>query len=144
MPEYTFTVIRIFIAIAMLTICTVQDIRTGYIDTLIVLIATGIFIAIEIITNKTILMADIILGVVFLILSKVCKGVGEGDLYVLFALCLISGCNTILGIMFMSFMTAGIYALYLRCVKKVSLSEGFPFVPFITCGYVFNLLITLG
>ena len=37
-----------------------------------------------------------------------------------------------------------VYALYLRCVKKVSLSEGFPFVPFITCGYVFNLLTTLG
>lgn len=144
MSEFTFTVIRILIAVTMLTICSIQDIRTGYIDTLIVFIATGIFIAMEIITNRTILMADIILGILFLILSKVCMGIGEGDLYVLFALCLLSGCHSIPGIMFMSFMIAGMFAMYLKYVKKASLSEGFPFVPFITCGYVLNLLIAPG
>ena len=155
--------VRVLIALVMLLICSVQDIRTGYINITVVGLATGLYLCVYVLYELCMNMAsnngsmnfailnesslklhitDIILGVFFILLSKVAKGIGEGDFYVLAALCLICGSKDIPGIMFTSSLFAGIYAIFLKLVKKLDLSEGFPYVPFITSGLVTQYLIT--
>jgi len=65
-------------------------------------------------------------------------GIGEGDYYLAVALVLILGPKETFWLIFSAFMLAGIYALYLKLIKKVESSEGFPFVPFMLGGYLVN------
>lgn len=159
---------RILIVLIMLIICSIQDMRTGYINVAIPIISVLLYfmslLAMYIVTGTVpdylksgiggilalaLGLFSIIKRSVCLVIKKDksngyesqdCLRIGEGDLYVAIALLAILGIEESFRILFYSFILAGIYALFLKTVKKENSSTGFPFVPFMMGGFIMNIM----
>jgi len=138
--------VRLLIAFIILMICAIEDFYTGYVNTLIIASGTILAVISEILlgeitqTNINLHIQNIISGVLLLTLMLAVKGIGEGDTFIAASLCIIVGFYDTLGIMFISFILAAIYALYLKLFRKEEDRYGFPFVPFIAGGFVIRYI----
>ena len=147
--------VRILIAIAMLIVCSYQDIKRKEINLSVLIFSVLISAAFTVIdeTNEIlqnnvvfsqmyirrcigIIIASVLPGIFILIFSKLFGQIGEGDGYVFIAIGLISGAKTVLSAMYLSFLIGGVYAAYKRFIKKEKAEYGFAFVPFILIGYI--------
>lgn len=137
----------ILILFIMLFVCSISDIKTGYINTIVILIAlfTAIAIAFE-----TLIMSDldikylmfqgiggIIPGIFILAVSKLKFGIGEGDAYVIITAGFMSGMWMTVSALFIAFIFSGLYGIIMINLKDSNNDDdSFPFVPFITMGYM--------
>ena len=132
--------LRVLITLIVLSICTVSDIRTREINVLVLL--AGIIILICF--GEGLRLAGVVPGIIFLLVSKLRIGIGEGDAYILIFLGLISGLNTTFNTVAVSFMVAAVYALILKLYRRAEENYSFPFAPFILLGFTISIIISKG
>lgn len=142
---------RILIALMLLVICSVQDIKTKEVNIVIAAIFGLLGLILSICSDVNIVLSSvpgtvllsIIPGIALLILSKFISGIGEGDGHIFLSLGLIVGIEDTVQTLYFSFLFSGVYALILRIIKKADFNYSFAFAPFILTGYVLCLLLKL-
>lgn len=118
-------------ALIMLFICTFSDIKNRTVN---IFVICAFFILGLIFKPDS--LSGVIPGVFLLILSKIVKGFGDGDAYLIIALSVFMSLNDILTVVFIAFILSGIWAGIMIIVRKAGRDEALPFVPFITLGYI--------
>ena len=129
---------RILIAVIMLLICSIEDIRTHKVN-IILPMTVGLF---SLLMCDSLIMCFISLipGLMLIITAKFIKGIGEGDGYVILSLGMIAGIDDTLTTLFLSFLFASFYAWFSTIFKKSYRIKEFAFVPFILAGYLICVL----
>lgn len=135
----------ILILFIMLFICSISDIKTRYINIIVIwsalLIAIFIAYVVDFIYGLDILGVviqgayGVIPGVAIFIISKMKFGIGEGDAFVIIATGFLSGLGITLYSLFVAFLLSGLYGTIKFSSCHNSEDKAFPFVPFITMGY---------
>jgi len=87
-----------------------------------------------------ILMSVIVVVLIFVI-SLVVKGIGFGDIKLLFVMCLLLGMARIWGALFLTLIVAFIAAVIFLATKKKGKKDLMPFAPFILAGTSIALLL---
>lgn len=135
----------ILILFLMLIICSISDVKTRYINTIVIWIAlisavVVAFIA-AIISNLDIRnivthsLCGIFPGTIILVISRMKTGIGEGDAFVIMATGFLSGLQITIYSLFVAFLFSGLYGVIKINCKDTTKNKSFPFVPFITLGY---------
>lgn len=127
----------ILITEIMLFVCTLTDLRSGMVDTRILLI----YVISGFILGHTVSFGGIIVGLSWIAVSYISREkIGLGDTYIFLSLGFFTEPTALLLILFISFIFAGIYSLMVFTIKNFS--RVFPFVPFIFAGY--NIFLIYG
>lgn len=123
-----------------LLILSLHDIRTRSVS--LSMLATGICIDLLLLARPGVFLlrnvcAGLIPGAFLLILSLVLHGaLGLGDVFVILLLGAVTGFWQILLILFFSFLCAFLYCVPYLLMKKYTRRSTFPFLPFLTIGYI--------
>ncbi|WP_122640648.1 prepilin peptidase [Romboutsia sp. Marseille-P6047] len=89
---------------------------------------------------NTHISAPLIGFIISFILAKITKGLGDGDIG-LFVLCSLTlGHNYSVYLIFLSYIVAFIYCIYMILTKKKSIKENIPFAPFISLATILIIL----
>jgi leader peptidase (prepilin peptidase)/N-methyltransferase len=86
------------------------------------------------------LMSVIVVALIFVV-SLVVKGIGFGDIKLLFVMCLLLGMARIWGALFLTLIVAFIAAVVFLATKKKDKKDLMPFAPFILAGTSIALLL---
>ena len=126
------------IKMAVLLICAIDDIKHKEIN-LIVLLGGVIVLAGSCVIGGTDItcmevVVSIIPGLAVLVISKLAKGIGEGDGYMCVFTSLFYGISHSIDVFSMSFLLAGLYAL-LKKIKNKN-SDPVAFAPFLLVGVI--------
>ncbi|MCU6748389.1 A24 family peptidase [Faecalicatena acetigenes] len=82
-----------------------------------------------------------IIGAVFIITSKATKEkFGYGDSILIFILGIFLGFWNILYLLFIAFFVSAVYSIILLSIFRKGKKESFPFIPFLTIGYLGGVL----
>ncbi|MGL5693560.1 MAG: prepilin peptidase [Peptostreptococcaceae bacterium] len=138
--------IRYIFLVPFLITISIIDYKTTYIyDITIVsgIIIQGVILITSINAQKDVQSHIISLMIGYIlsyILSKVTKSLGEGDIG-LFSLCSFTlGHNYSVYMIFLSFMVAFIYCIYIIITKNKSIKDKIPFAPFISLATILIML----
>lgn len=147
--------VREIIALAMLAICAYTDIKEKNIYVMPLLICSAGAVALSVTSfvfsaghDRMILVNEIVIpavaGLVIIVFMKQFrKHMGEGDAYLMAALCLIIGIRYDLYTITAGMILASTYAvsvLIARCVRKKRRLKNIPFAPFVMSGYILVLI----
>lgn len=119
------------------------DYKERYVDKWLMLI----LLAIAVITLARIdywvsinkIVALFVFGLFILIVSKISKQVGMGDVKVIAIMSLLFGLNSMFSIMFYALMISLIYGVAYIKLKKKNMKEEIPFIPFLLIGVITNI-----
>ena len=126
--------------IIFLFICTVLDIKTRRLPVWFMIVGNVAAVVFRLLNwgqNTALWIGGIVIGIVFLLLSKWTKeGFGYGDSWMILILGISLGLWDILLLLSIALSCAGLLALFLLARGKWSQKVAFPFVPFLMLGYV--------
>ena len=154
---------RILIVITVLFICTIQDIKSKYIDirtvwigSFLYVIGAGINFWREINNNVIycknnlwymfesyelyLFLISLLPGIALLFLAKYINGIGEGDGWIVLFIGAVHGIEVLFPTLIIAFLISSVLGGILLFIKKVSLNTELAFVPFITGGYLLCVL----
>ena len=81
-------------------------------------------------------------GIIFIVVSRVTnEKFGYGDSILILALGIFLGFWNILYLLFIAFLLAAVYSIFLLSVYHRGKKESFPFVPFLAMGYVGGMML---
>ena len=129
---------RILIAVIMLLICSIEDIRAHKVNIILPMTVGLLFLLFC--DSLIMCLISLIPGLMLIITAKFIKGIGEGDGYVILSLGMIAGIDDTLTTLFLSFLFASFYAWFFTIFKKSYRIKEFAFVPFILAGYLICVL----
>lgn len=129
---------RILIAAPTLFFLSIEDLRTRKVNIILPIVAG--LLSLFLFDSLIMCIISLIPGLILIILSKVIKGIGEGDGYVILSLGMITGIDDTLTTMLIAFILASFYSGYLTLIKKCCKDMEFAFVPFIGLGYLICVL----
>lgn len=140
-----FNIVRILILGIFLLIEGVRDIKQKKISIISVMITSvlGIFLQIPNIADVWLsLTGGVIVGIIFLIISKLTKekiGCGDGWVMLTAGICL--GFRGVICLLSVSLFIASVFSIVLLLFKKVGRKTELPFVGFMIPGYVLSLIM---
>lgn len=130
--------------IIFLAICTYYDMKTRMIPVWL-LISGGvgaIMVRIMLQENGWIYIAGILLGVTFLLVSKVTKeAIGYGDSALILILGVLIGLWQMLLVLVIALLSAAVFSMFVLVLKRMSRKKQFPFVPFLLWGFIGGCLL---
>jgi leader peptidase (prepilin peptidase)/N-methyltransferase len=85
-------------------------------------------------------VAAFIISMLIKLLFK--KQIGMGDAYILTIVAAFSGIIFFLRVLFLSFIIAGVSAVLLLIIGRISLKTNLKFVPFVLLGTIFTIIIS--
>ena len=86
--------------------------------------------------------AGLFVGILFVGISKITKeDLGYGDSYLIVILGVYMGIWKLLLLLFISFSLAAVFSILLVVINQSNKKKAFPFIPFITAGYLVLLII---
>ena len=137
----------ILITFLVLVKCAYDDIKTRYVNLSILGIGLIFAIIISIVCKENICIKSVVTGIIpgllLLAISHIFKGIGEGDAFVFIFIGIMCGYYDVIKIIFFSFTTSFIYALFLLTIKRVGKHYSYPFVPFILSGFIICEIINI-
>jgi len=130
--------------VLFLVICTYFDMKTKMLPVRL-LVMGGIGVSISHIIQREnwwIYVMGILLGAIFLLVSKVTKeGLGYGDSILILLLGAFVGLWQVLLVLVIAFVSAAIFSSVVLVLKKMSRRKQIPFVPFLLLGYIGGCLL---
>lgn len=132
--------ILIGIAVILLGICTVSDIKRRAVDLLVILgflMAALLYRGCEGIywLGITELILRFVPGIILLFVSFAApNSIGEGDALTVMATGYILGCEYNFYMLICGSLISGVYSLVMLCFKKKKIRDTLPFVPFLLSG----------
>ena len=125
--------------VIFLIICTYFDMKTRMLPVCLLIVGgTGAFIVrIMIYENWWVHIAGMVLGIVFLGISKVTKeALGYGDSFLILILGAFIGLWQMLLVLVIAFISTALFSMIVLIFKKMSKKKSFPFVPFLLLGFI--------
>ncbi len=115
----------------MLSICSYTDIKHKNIDIRILITAFIILLFL-----KSFSIYGIIPAILLLLLKAIKNNIGSGDIIIFTLLGLFLGINEIIQIMFVAFLLAAFYGIFILVYERKDKGYRLPFVPFIFAAYI--------
>jgi leader peptidase (prepilin peptidase)/N-methyltransferase len=141
-----YQIIRFCLFFIILMICSIKDIKEKEIPNKVII--TGILLGLAVCTMSfdTEIVLDsvitcVITGFILYLVSMVTKGgIGMGDMKLMAVCGLFLGFSQTTAVLLISLLLTGVIGIIYILLKKASLKSAIPFAPFITAGFVINLL----
>lgn len=126
--------------IVFLTVCTVFDIKTRTLPVWFMILGNVAAVVFRILNwrqENVLWLGGIVIGIVFLLLSKWTKeGLGYGDSWMILILGISLGFRDMLILLSIALICSGLLAVILLARGGWSKKISFPFIPFLMVGYV--------
>ena len=134
-----------WVVFALLAMCSISDCRKKTIPYVLLLGLGVIVVAFLFLDNGVSLrmrMGGVVLGVLFLFISKCTKeAIGYGDSFILLFLGIHMGILQVLGIVFVAALVAAVFSVFFLWKYHWKRQATLPFVPFLTISYMGAILL---
>lgn len=140
-----YLLIQIIITGIFLSICTYIDLKRKYVNIYICLIFGAIGVMCRCIfenSNLLSVLATIIPGIFMMLISIISnESIGKGDSIVICTIGLYMGLINVIIILFIGLMVSCITGIICMVIMKKGKNYRLPFVPFITLGFIYQILM---
>ena len=133
------------VTIGMLSALSIGDIYSRRIPVYILVFCNLAAMGYQIFIGKEdiwLILGGIGIGILFLLISRVTgEGIGYGDSWLILIMGIYLGVWKLLEALMSAFLFLGAAAAVCLALKKMSKKYKLPFIPFLTAGYLFNILV---
>lgn len=145
--QNNYQIIKFCLFFVILMICSIKDIKEKEIPNKVIITGILLGLAVCTISFDTEILLDsvitcVITGFILYLVSMATKGgLGMGDMKLMAVCGLFLGFSQTTSVLLISLLLTGVIGIGYILLKKASLKSTIPFAPFITAGFVINLLI---
>ena len=133
------------VSIGALAVLSVMDIHSRRIPVFVLIFGNLSMLGYQIFIGKGdiwLIAGGIGIGILFLLISRVTgEGIWYGDSWLILIMGIYLGVWKLLEALMSAFLFLGAAAAVCLALKKMSKKYKLPFIPFLTAGYLFNILV---